>query len=89
LRINLASSARGENRPSAKDLPQEPTEERRMTGYVHRILRKDGTVVTITQTDGHYDLAVEGKHRKVRPEVAANHVNDPEFEAIVRELKKR
>jgi len=82
-------SVRGANRPSAKDCRQEPTEGQHMSDYVHRILRKDGTVVTITQTDGHYDLAIEDKHRTVRPQVAANPLNDPEFEAIVRELKKR
>jgi hypothetical protein len=56
--------------------------------YVNTVLRKDGTVVTITPTDGAYDLAVEDKHRTVGPEVAADPLHEPEFDAIVRELKE-
>jgi hypothetical protein len=57
-------------------------------GYVHTVLRKDGTVVTITPTGGHYDLAIDGEHRTVSPEMAADPLGDPEFDAIVQELKK-
>ena len=57
-------------------------------GFVNTVLRKDGTVVTITPADGHYDLAVDDQHRAVGPEVAANPLHDPVFDAIVRELKK-
>lgn len=59
-----------------------------MKDFVNTILRKDGTVVTITPTDGHYELAVEDRHRTVRPEIAEDPLNEPEFDAIVRELQK-
>lgn len=64
-------------------------------GYVKRVLRKDGTVVTLAPGDGHYDLIVEDvqdeEHRAVRPvssELADDPLNTPEFESIVRELKQ-
>ena len=57
-------------------------------GYVHTVLRKDGTVVTITLTGDHYDLAIDGEHRTVSPEMAADPLGDPEFDVIVQELKK-
>ncbi len=57
-----------------------------MKDYVNTVLRKDGTVVTLTPMDGAYDLAVEDKHRTVRPDVASDPLNDPQFDAIVREL---
>ncbi len=57
-------------------------------GYVNTVLRKDGTVVTITPAGGHYDLAIDGEHRTVGPELAADPLGDPEFEAIVQELKE-
>jgi hypothetical protein len=57
-------------------------------GYVHTVLRKDGTVVTITPTGPNYDLAIDGEHRNIGPELPANPFADPEFEAIVQELKK-
>jgi hypothetical protein len=56
--------------------------------YVHTVLRKDGMVVTIAPTDGHYELDVEGQHRTVSPEMAADPLGEPGFEAIVQELKK-
>jgi hypothetical protein len=59
-----------------------------MKDFVNTILRKDGTVVTITPTDGLYEVAVDDEHRTVGPEMAADPLNDPEFDAIVRELKK-
>jgi hypothetical protein len=59
-----------------------------MKDFVNTILRKDGTVVTITPADGHYELAVGDRHRTVRPETAEDPLNDPEFDAIVRELQK-
>jgi hypothetical protein len=57
-------------------------------GYVNTVLRKDGTVVTITPTGRNYELAIEGEHRTVGPELAADPFGDPEFEAIVQELKR-
>jgi hypothetical protein len=61
-------------------------------GYVKRVLRKDGTVVTLAPSDGHYDLIVEDEeHQAVRPvssELADDPLNTPEFEFIVRELKQ-
>jgi hypothetical protein len=57
-------------------------------GYVNTVLRKDGTVVTITPAGRNYDLAIDGEHRTIGPELAANPLGDPEFEAIVQELKK-
>jgi hypothetical protein len=55
--------------------------------YVNTVLRKDGTVVTITPTGHNYELAIDGEHRTIGPELAANPLGDPEFEAIVQELK--
>lgn len=57
-------------------------------GYVNTVLRKDGTVVTLTPTGEHYELAIDGEHRTVGPEIAADPLGDPEFESIVQELKK-
>jgi hypothetical protein len=61
-------------------------------GYVNTVLRKDGTVVTLTPSDGHYDLSVEDdEHKLVRPvpsEMADDPLNTPEFDSIVRELKQ-
>ena len=57
-------------------------------GYVNTVLRKDGTVVTLTPTGAHYDLAIDGEHRTVGPKLAADPLGDPEFESIVQELKK-
>ena len=61
-------------------------------GYVNRVLRQDGTVVTLTPSDGHYDLIVENEeHQVVRPvssELADDPLNTPEFESIVREAKQ-
>jgi hypothetical protein len=57
-------------------------------GYVNTVLRKDGTVVTLTPTGEHYDLAIDGEHRTVGPKLAADPLGDPEFESIVQELKK-
>jgi hypothetical protein len=57
-------------------------------GYVNTVLRKDGTVVTLTPTGEHYDLAIDGEHRIVGPKLAADPLGDPEFESIVQELKK-
>jgi hypothetical protein len=61
-----------------------PTKE----DYVNTVLRKDGIVATIVPTDGHYELDVEGQHRTVSPEIAADPLSEPEFEVIVQELKK-
>jgi hypothetical protein len=57
-------------------------------GYVNTVLRKDGTVVTITPAGHNYDLAIDGEHRTIGPELAADPLGDPAFEAIVQELKK-
>lgn len=57
-------------------------------GYVNTVLRKDGTVVTITPTGRGFELTIDGEHRTIGPEIAANPLGDPEFEAIVQELKK-
>jgi hypothetical protein len=56
--------------------------------YVNTVLRKDGIVVTIAPTDGHYELDVEGQHRTVSSEIAADPLGEPGFETIVQELKK-
>jgi hypothetical protein len=57
-------------------------------GDVNNVLRKDGTVVTITPTGEHYDLTIDGEHRTIGPEMAADPLADPEFDALVREVKK-
>jgi hypothetical protein len=59
-------------------------------GYVNRVLRKDGTVVTLTPSGGHYELAVDEQDkltRAVSTELAADPLDTPEFESIVLELK--
>jgi len=60
-------------------------------GYVNRVLRKDGTVVTLRPSDGHYELVVEDKgHKVARPvssELADDPLHTPEFDSIVREAK--
>ncbi len=59
-------------------------------GYINRVLRNDGTVVTLTPSDGHYELAVEIEQHKltraVSTELAGDPLNTPEFESIVLEL---
>ena len=63
-------------------------------GYVNRVLRSDGTVVTLTpnDSDGRYELALEIEQHKltrtVSSDLAGDPLHTPEFEAIVRELKR-
>ena len=62
-------------------------------GYVNRVLRKDGTVVTLTPRDGdgRYELALEIEQHKLTRTVSSDLADDPlhtpEFESIVLELK--
>ena len=64
-------------------------------GYVNRVLRKDGTVVTLTPSDGggRYELALEIEQhtltRTVSSDLAGDPLHTPEFESIVLELKHR
>jgi hypothetical protein len=62
-------------------------------GYVNRVLRNDGTVVTLTPSDGdgRYELALEIEQHKLTRTVSSDLANDPlhtpEFESIILELK--